>query len=132
MKKYECTLCGYVYDPEVGDPDGGIAAGTAFEDIPEDWGHIVRRRRLIRYRLSCILLSKGLGRGFLRGVHRVSDRASHEPAYRASYPGHGPEADSQIGKLAYRLVFRHVLRDIKAAFLSVCIAFLRPLGRLGL
>lgn len=37
MKKYECTLCGYVYDPEVGDPDGGIAAGTAFEDIPEDW-----------------------------------------------------------------------------------------------
>ncbi len=36
MKKYECP-CGYVYDPEVGDPDNGIAAGTAFEDLPEDW-----------------------------------------------------------------------------------------------
>ena len=37
MKKYECSACGYVYDPEVGDPDNGIAAGTAFEDLPEDW-----------------------------------------------------------------------------------------------
>lgn len=36
MAKYECP-CGYVYDPEVGDPDSGIAPGTAFEDIPEDW-----------------------------------------------------------------------------------------------
>lgn len=37
MKKYVCTACGYVYDPEVGDADSGIAPGTAFEDIPEDW-----------------------------------------------------------------------------------------------
>lgn len=37
MKKYKCDICGYVYDPAVGDPDSGIAAGTAFEDIPEDW-----------------------------------------------------------------------------------------------
>ena len=37
MKKYECTICGYVYDPAVGDADGGIAPGTAFEDIPDDW-----------------------------------------------------------------------------------------------
>lgn len=37
MKKYLCEPCGYVYDPEVGDPDGGIAPGTAFEDIPDDW-----------------------------------------------------------------------------------------------
>ncbi len=37
MKKYVCEPCGYVYDPEVGDPDSGIAPGTAFEDIPEDW-----------------------------------------------------------------------------------------------
>ena len=35
--KYECEPCGYIYDPEVGDPDGGIEPGTAFEDIPEDW-----------------------------------------------------------------------------------------------
>ena len=37
MKKYVCDVCGYVYDPAVGDPDSGIAAGTAFEDIPDDW-----------------------------------------------------------------------------------------------
>ncbi|MEA3476528.1 MAG: rubredoxin [Candidatus Cloacimonadota bacterium] len=36
-KKYVCTVCGYVYDPEVGDPDSGIKPGTAFEDIPDDW-----------------------------------------------------------------------------------------------
>ncbi len=37
IMKYECTACGYIYDPVVGDPDSGIAPGTAFEDIPEDW-----------------------------------------------------------------------------------------------
>jgi len=37
MKKYVCDVCGYEYDPEKGDPDGGIAPGTAFEDIPDDW-----------------------------------------------------------------------------------------------
>lgn len=37
MKKYVCEVCGYVYDPAQGDPDSGIAPGTAFEDIPDDW-----------------------------------------------------------------------------------------------
>jgi len=37
MAKYECTVCGYIYDPELGDPDGGIAPGTPFEEIPDDW-----------------------------------------------------------------------------------------------
>ena len=37
MKKYICETCGWIYDPAVGDPDGGIEPGTAFEDIPEDW-----------------------------------------------------------------------------------------------
>ena len=37
MDKYQCGPCGYIYDPEVGDPDSGIAPGTAFEDIPDDW-----------------------------------------------------------------------------------------------
>jgi rubredoxin len=37
MKKYICTVCDYIYDPEKGDPDSGIEPGTAFEDIPEDW-----------------------------------------------------------------------------------------------
>ena len=37
MEKYVCTACGYVYDPEVGDPDNGVPAGTAFEDIGDDW-----------------------------------------------------------------------------------------------
>ena len=37
MKKWICTVCGYVYDPAVGDPGSGIKPGTAFEDLPEDW-----------------------------------------------------------------------------------------------
>ncbi|HEY8891530.1 MAG TPA: rubredoxin [Clostridium sp.] len=37
MDKYVCLVCGYEYDPEVGDPDGGIKPGTKFQDIPEDW-----------------------------------------------------------------------------------------------
>ena len=37
MAKYVCTVCGYVYDPEAGDPDNGIAPGTAWDDVPEDW-----------------------------------------------------------------------------------------------
>ena len=37
MLKYVCVPCGYIYDPAIGDPDSGIAPGTAFEDIPEDW-----------------------------------------------------------------------------------------------
>jgi acyl-CoA dehydrogenase len=35
--KYKCTICGYVYDPVKGDPDGGIEPGTRFDDIPSDW-----------------------------------------------------------------------------------------------
>ena len=37
MKKCKCLLCGYVYDPAVGDPDNGVKAGTAFEDLPDGW-----------------------------------------------------------------------------------------------
>ncbi len=37
MAKWECSVCGYVYDPEKGDPDGGIAPGTAFAELSEDW-----------------------------------------------------------------------------------------------
>lgn len=35
--KYICVVCDYIYDPELGDPDGGLAPGTKFEDIPDDW-----------------------------------------------------------------------------------------------
>lgn len=37
MKKFICTVCGYEYDPAVGDPDHGIPAGTAFEDLKDDF-----------------------------------------------------------------------------------------------
>ena len=37
MAKHECKVCGYVYDPEEGDRENGIAPGTTFEDIPENW-----------------------------------------------------------------------------------------------
>jgi len=36
-QQWICTSCGYVYDPDEGDPDGGIPAGTEFEDIPDNW-----------------------------------------------------------------------------------------------
>jgi rubredoxin len=37
MDKYVCSVCGYVYDPQKGDPDNGINPGTAFDDLPDDW-----------------------------------------------------------------------------------------------
>jgi rubredoxin len=37
MDKWECMVCGYVYDPAEGDADGGIEAGTPFEALPDDW-----------------------------------------------------------------------------------------------
>ena len=37
MKKYICTVCEYIYDPALGDEENGIPAGTAFEDLPDDW-----------------------------------------------------------------------------------------------
>ena len=37
MKKYKCLICGYVYDPAIGDPDNGVKAGTAFKNLPADW-----------------------------------------------------------------------------------------------
>ncbi len=37
MEKWECQVCGYIYDPEKGDPDNGVEPGTSFKDIPEDW-----------------------------------------------------------------------------------------------
>lgn len=37
MEKYVCTVCGYVYDPALGDPDNGVEPGTAWTDVPESW-----------------------------------------------------------------------------------------------
>jgi len=37
MARYVCEICGYIYDPKIGDPDSGIEPGTSFEDIPDDW-----------------------------------------------------------------------------------------------
>ncbi len=37
MEKWKCTICGWIYDPTLGDPDGKIAPGTRFEDIPDSW-----------------------------------------------------------------------------------------------
>lgn len=37
MAKYRCTVCGYIYDPEQGDPDNGVSPGTPFENLPPDW-----------------------------------------------------------------------------------------------
>jgi rubredoxin len=37
MKKFTCQVCGYVYDPAAGDPNAGVAPGTAFENLPDSW-----------------------------------------------------------------------------------------------
>jgi rubredoxin len=37
MKQYKCTICGYIYDPEKGDPENNIPSGTSFENLPADW-----------------------------------------------------------------------------------------------
>ncbi len=37
MKKYVCTVCGYIYDEAAGDPDNGVEPGTKWEHVPEDW-----------------------------------------------------------------------------------------------
>lgn len=37
MSKWRCTICGYIYDPEKGDPDQGIEPGTPFEELPDNW-----------------------------------------------------------------------------------------------
>ncbi|NLB21127.1 MAG: rubredoxin [Clostridium sp.] len=37
MKSYLCTVCGYIYDPALGDPDNGVEPGTGWDDVPEDW-----------------------------------------------------------------------------------------------
>jgi rubredoxin len=37
MAKYKCTVCGWIYDPAKGDPDGGIPPGTPFEKLPDNW-----------------------------------------------------------------------------------------------
>jgi rubredoxin len=37
MEKYICSNCGFIYDPQIGDPENGIPPGTSFEDLPHDW-----------------------------------------------------------------------------------------------
>ena len=37
MQRYQCTSCGYIYDPNLGDEEHGVLPGTAFEDLPDDW-----------------------------------------------------------------------------------------------
>ena len=37
MQKFVCNVCGYIYDPEKGDPDNGVKPGTPFADLPADW-----------------------------------------------------------------------------------------------
>ena len=37
MEKYKCTICGYIYDPEQGEPVGGAEPGTPFEEVHDEW-----------------------------------------------------------------------------------------------
>jgi len=53
--KYVCQVCGFIYDPEVGDPDNGVAPGTPFEELPEDWvaQFVVHPRTCSNLQSSC-------------------------------------------------------------------------------
>ena len=73
MKKYVCDVCGWVYDEALGAPDQGIAPGTKFEDIPEDW--------------VCPLISSALSAGWGRTLS-----PSSKVPIRASGGKHPPEA----------------------------------------
>jgi rubredoxin len=37
MEKWQCTVCGYIYDPEIGDPENGVEPGTMFDDLRDGW-----------------------------------------------------------------------------------------------
>ena len=37
MSQYKCAICGYIYEPDLGDPDGGVAVGSLFQDIDGGW-----------------------------------------------------------------------------------------------
>jgi rubredoxin len=37
MRMWQCTICGYIYDPQLGDPDNDVAPGIRFENLPDDW-----------------------------------------------------------------------------------------------
>lgn len=56
MDKYICTVCDYVYDPEMGDPENGIEPGTSFEDLPEDWvcRYVESEKKNLRKRLKTL------------------------------------------------------------------------------
>ena len=71
--KYVCDICGYVYDPEVGDPDNGVAPGTPWEEVPEDWvcplwGCLTKRQPLLLH--SVLFVSK-------RCADQMSQRLTH-------------------------------------------------------
>lgn len=38
MKTWRCAVCGYIYDPQIGDPESGVASGVTFESLPDTWG----------------------------------------------------------------------------------------------
>lgn len=37
MKSYVCDVCGYIYDPSIGDEENGVSSGTSWDNVPEDW-----------------------------------------------------------------------------------------------
>ncbi len=54
MRKYRCTVCSYMYNPELGDPINGIKPGTLFEDLPEGWKCPRCGRKLVDFKRMAI------------------------------------------------------------------------------
>ncbi len=72
MEKWLCTVCGYTYDPEVGDPDNGIPAGTPFHSLPDDW----RCPRCTARKAKFIVKEESpVKTGILKRLYQVEDAA---------------------------------------------------------
>ncbi len=82
-----CESCGFIYDPAIGDPDGGIPPGTAFEDIPKDWFCPVCGARTTDFRLS------SLERPRPRVLSRRPPRRTRQARPRMGTPATVPPAE---------------------------------------
>ena len=79
MQNYVCSVCGYVYDPAKGDPDNGIAPGTPFEALPDDWAcplcsvgkDMFQAQQFKKQIISAFLLANGHFYGIIQNVNKI-------------------------------------------------------------
>lgn len=110
MKKYICEPCGYEYDPAIGDPDGGIAPGTAFEDIPGRLGMSSLRIRKRRIRSRRRLITH-----FRQTPYRSPESVFYFWKTSESIPRPGAQPTSGTGMVSSHSDTKPILPDSYAA-----------------